>query len=121
MWRFNMRAWFSMVSDPGGKRTDVNIAVFMVDDAYQDSCDQLIVFSGDSDLVPAVNVVRRRFPQKVIVYVPSADPVRGAAVELRTSAHVHRTIPRQLLSKPQFPDQIPDGAGGFLNRPAAWR
>jgi hypothetical protein len=111
--------WFQT---PEEKRTDVNIAVFMVDDAYQDACDQLIVFSGDSDLVPAVNVVRRRFPQKkVIVYVPSADPIRGAAVELRTSAHVHRTIPRQLLSKSQFPDQIPDGAGGFLNRPMAWR
>ena len=111
--------WFQT---PEEKRTDVNIAVFMVDDAYQNECDQLIVFSGDSDLVPAVNIVRGRFPKKkVIVYVPSSDPVRGAAVELRTSAHVHRTIPRQLLSKCQFPDQIPDGAGGFLNRPAAWR
>jgi hypothetical protein len=111
--------WFQT---PEEKRTDVNIAVSMVDDAYQNMCDQLIIFSGDSDLVPAVNVIRLRFPEKkVIVYVPSSDPVRGAAVELRTSAHVNRTIPRQLLSKSQFADQIPDGAGGFLNRPLAWR
>ena len=111
--------WFQT---PEEKRTDVNIAVFMVDDAYQDLCDQLIVFSGDSDLVPAVNVVRLRFPKKkVIVYVPSADPVRGAAVELRTAANVHRTIPRQLLAKSQFADQVPDGFGGIIARPAAWR
>ncbi len=31
------------------KRTDVNIAVFMVDDAFRDLCDQFIIFSGDSD------------------------------------------------------------------------
>jgi uncharacterized LabA/DUF88 family protein len=106
---------------PEEKRTDVNIAVFMLDDAYRDACDQLVIFSGDSDLVPAVNMVRLRFPyKKIIVYVPSRNPVRGAAVELRTSAHVHRTLPLQLLSKSQFPDQVPDGAGGMLSRPAAW-
>jgi uncharacterized LabA/DUF88 family protein len=111
--------WFAM---PEEKRTDVNIAVFMVDDAYRDLCDQFVIFSGDSDLVPAVNLVRQRFPhKKIIVYVPSQNPLRGAAVELRTSAHVHRTLPILLLSKSQFPDQIPDGAGGTLNRPASWK
>lgn len=103
------------------KRTDVNIAIFMLDDAYRDLCDQIIIFSGDSDLVPAVQMVRLRFPQKrIVVYVPSQNPMRGAAVELRTSAHAHKTLPLQILSKAQFPNQIPDGAGGFLSRPATW-
>ena len=111
--------WYSM---PEEKRTDVNIAVFMLDDAYRDVCDQFIIFSGDSDLVPSVNMVRLRFPKKkIIVYVPSQNPVRGAAVELRTSAHVNRTLPIQLLSKSQFPDTIPDGSGGTLTRPASWK
>ena len=106
---------------PEEKRTDVNIAVFMLDDAYQDLCDQLIIFSGDSDLVPAVNMVRLRFPRKkIIVYVPSRNPVRGAAVELRTSAHDNKTLPLQLLEKTQFPHQVPDGAGGFISRPVTW-
>ena len=99
----------------------MNIAVFMLDDAYQNLCDQFIIISGDSDLVPAVNMVRQRFVQKkIFVYVPSRNPVRGAAVELRTSAHVHRVLPLILLSKSQFPNQIPDGAGGTLTRPATW-
>jgi 6-hydroxy-3-succinoylpyridine 3-monooxygenase len=107
---------------PEEKRTDVNIAVFMLDDAYRDLCDQFIIFSGDSDLVPAVNMVRVRFPKKkIIVYVPSQNPVRGAAVELRTSAHVNRTLPVLLLSRSQFPNTIPDGAGGTLTRPASWK
>jgi uncharacterized LabA/DUF88 family protein len=110
--------WYLM---PEEKRTDVNIAIFMLDDAYRDLCDQFIVFSGDSDLVPAVNMIRLRFPnKKIIVYVPSQNPVRGAAVELRTSAHVNRTLPAMLLAKSQFPDNIPDGAGGTLTRPASW-
>ena len=110
--------WFKI---PEEKRTDVNIAVFMVDDAYQDACDQLIIFSGDSDLVPAVNMIRTRHPQKkIIVYVPSQNLIRGAAVELRTAAHRHRTLPLNLLPLAQFPNQIPDGAGGFITRPAAW-
>lgn len=106
---------------PEEKRTDVNIAISMLDDAYQDLCDHLIVISGDSDLVPAVNMVRYRFPAKMItVYVPFRDPTRGAAVELRLSASKHRDLPLTLLSKAQFPDVMPDGAGGVLNRPADW-
>jgi len=34
------------------KRTDVNIAVQMMEDAYKDRCDQFVLVSGDSDLVP---------------------------------------------------------------------
>ncbi len=103
------------------KRTDVNIAIFMLDDAYQDVCDHLILFSGDSDLVPALNMVRLRFPlKKITVYVPSRNLVRGAAVEIRTAAHAHRTLPLNFLSKSQFPKQVDDGAGGFVKRPATW-
>jgi uncharacterized LabA/DUF88 family protein len=125
----NVRCGVTACASPGNKwyripeekRTDVNIAVFMLDDAYQNACDQFVLISGDSDLVPAVNMVRSRFPKKrVTVYVPSRDPVRGAAVELRTSAHVARTPPLALLPHAQFPDQLADGAGGLLQRPSSW-
>ena len=67
----------------------------MLDDAYQDQCDHLILFSGDSDLVPAVSMVRQRFPKKrITVYVPFRDPERGAAVEVRTSAHERVSAPQ---------------------------
>jgi len=106
---------------PEEKRTDVNIAISMLDDAYQDLCDHLILFSGDSDLVPSVNTIRLRFPAKdVTVYVPFRDPARGAAVELRMAASKHRDLPVFLLSKAQFPDAVPDGAGGTINRPPDW-
>lgn len=103
------------------KRTDVNIAVYMLDDAYQDRCDIFVLVSGDSDLVPAVRMIRHRFPQKkVIVYVPAQEPQRGQAVELRTAANHHRTLPLNLLRHAQLPPQIPDGAGGYIQKPAQW-
>ena len=106
---------------PEEKRTDVNIAVFMLDDGYQDLCDHFVLFSGDSDLVPALNMVKVRFPKKKItVYVPSRNLVRGAAVEIRSAADKNRTLPLNFLGPSQFPDKIPDGAGGFITRPATW-
>ncbi len=111
--------WFQV---PEEKRTDVNIAVAMVDDAYQNACDHLVLISGDSDLVPAVATVRSRFPSKrITVYVPCRNPLRGAAVELRAAAHRSRELPLNLLGHCQFTDVLPDGSGGTLKRPAAWR
>jgi 6-hydroxy-3-succinoylpyridine 3-monooxygenase len=103
------------------KRTDVNIAVTMLDDAYQQVGDHLILVSGDSDLVPAVNMVKTRFPNITIsVYVPARDPTRGAAVELRSAADKNRSLPLDLLKKAQLPASIPDGPGGVITKPATW-
>jgi len=106
---------------PEEKRTDVNIAVFLLDDAYQNQSDHSIIVSGDSDLVPAISLLKVRFPKKrVTVYVPSRNPIRGAAVELRSVADKHRTLPLNLLPFSQFSNPLPDGAGGFLHKPSAW-
>jgi len=106
---------------PIEKRTDVNIALQMLDDAYQEVCDTFVLVSGDSDLVPAVELVKTRFPEKTtIVYVPTRSAIRGAAVELRTSAHRHRSLPLELLRKAQFPANVPDGRGGTITKPLGW-
>jgi hypothetical protein len=111
--------WFTV---PEEKRTDVNIAVSMVDDAYQNACDHFVVMSGDSDLVPGLATVRQRFANKTItVYVPSRNPIRAAAIELRAAAHRARELPLILLAKAQFPNSFSDGSGGVLTRPVAWR
>jgi 6-hydroxy-3-succinoylpyridine 3-monooxygenase len=106
------------------KRTDVNIAVSMLDDAYQHACEQFVLVSGDSDLVPGVNLVRTRFPsKKIIVYVPhtpALSATRGAAVELRSAATTSRDLPLNLLKLSQFPAQIPDGSGGMITKPTSW-
>ena len=43
------------------KRTDVNMAVRLLEDAFDDRFDLAIVVSADSDLVAPIEAVRRRF------------------------------------------------------------
>lgn len=106
---------------PEEKRTDVGIAVRLLDDAYQDAADRFVIVSGDSDLVPAITTLKLRFPQKsVIVYIPAQDPTRGAAVELRSVADKSRNLPLNLLRICQFPNTVPDGAGGAVHKPEGW-
>jgi 6-hydroxy-3-succinoylpyridine 3-monooxygenase len=110
------------------KHTDVNIAIHMLDDAYQNRCDRLILFSGDSDLVPAIKLVRKRFPdKKVVVYAPTgAMDETGAPIkdrradELKQCANDGRDLPVVLLSLCQFPVEVPDSKGHIIKKPTAW-
>ena len=93
----------------------------MLDDGYQGLFEHAILVSGDSDLVPAINMIRTRFSNKqVTVYVPSRNPVRGAAVELRAAATKNRDLPLNLLVRAQLPAAIADGSGGQIVKPASW-
>ena len=110
-----------LFNKPEEKRTDVNLAIHMLSDSILDRCDRLILVSGDSDLVPAINMIKDISPnKKVIVYIPARNPIRGAAVEIRSSADKHKTLPNNLLKKSQLPPHIPDSKGGFINKPLGW-
>jgi len=106
------------------KRTDVSIGIHMLDDAYQNVSDKLILVTGDSDLCPAVERVRSRFPKKqVIVYVPSRDEAgdtkRKYNTELRSVATSLNRLPPHLLKLSQFPDPLVT-TWGVLVKPEAW-
>jgi uncharacterized LabA/DUF88 family protein len=51
-------------TDHEEKETDVNIALHLLRDAQQDRYDRALLISGDSDLAPAVRMVRQLFPHK---------------------------------------------------------
>lgn len=104
------------------KRTDVNIAVYMLDDAQQDRCDKFVLISGDSDLVPAIQMIKTRFPQKkIIVYVPDrSEEEDRRASELQQIAHMGRKLPLALLPHCQLPDQLTDRDGRVIRKPATW-
>jgi uncharacterized LabA/DUF88 family protein len=112
---------------PEEKHTDVNIGIHMVSDAYKDVCDIFVLISGDSDLVPALKMIKMISPKKtIIVYIPDAEAdgnttsIRGAAVELRQSSDKNRILPNNLLSKAQFPPCISDGRGSYIRKPETW-
>ncbi len=106
---------------PEEKGTDVNIALRMLDDAYQGVCERMVLVSGDSDLVPPVQLIKQRFPGiKISVYVPARDKVRGAARELRSAADKHLTLPLDKLSKAQFESRLFDSSGNVIEKPVSW-
>lgn len=107
---------------PEEKGTDVNIALQMIDDAYQGLCDRIILVSGDSDLVPTINLVKKRHPRiQVSVYIPSTNQKRGAACELRNCADKSHTLtPNNLMAQSQFPLTISTSSTTTINKPNSW-
>ena len=55
------------------KETDVNIATYILREAYKDSYDILFLISADSDLAPAIRLVKKDFPEKKtrVIFPPS--------------------------------------------------
>lgn len=51
------------------KETDVHIAARIVVDACQDRYDRAMLITADSDLVPALDIVKERFPKKQLFVV----------------------------------------------------
>ena len=62
------------------KETDVNIALALLNGAYKDEFDHAFVISRDSDLSPAIRMLRAEFPTKGVTVV--APPNRGHSTEL---------------------------------------
>ncbi len=108
------------------KRTDVNIALHMIDDAYQAHCQRFVLISGDSDLVPAIELVTDRMPSaKVNVYIPVPSNAAGARErsykkELRTASTSVRALPVQLLQHCLLPNPIAVPGIGDIEMPPAW-
>ena len=52
------------------KATDVNIATFMLADAFRNDCDQLVLITNDSDLVEPVRVINTELGKRVLILNP---------------------------------------------------
>ena len=100
------------------KMTDVQIATEMLDDAYDDRFDTALILSADSDLVPPMRSIRRRFPRKRLVV---CFPPGRSSVQLKRAAHASLTVPVDKLDAAQFPDEVTKPDGFVLRRPQHWR
>jgi uncharacterized LabA/DUF88 family protein len=99
------------------KKTDVNIALSLVLDAFDNHFDRAVLMSGDADLVPAVKEVKRRFPTKRVAVV---HPPRRTSGELGATAGDVRFLTEQLLIDSQLPDQVAGANGTLLQKPPQW-
>ena len=99
------------------KMTDVNIAVHLLEDAYDGVFDTALLISADRDLAAPVEAVRRRFPSKRIIVVAPPDR-RSQRLESLASAVVR--LGRKTLHDSQLPDRYTKPDGFVLKRPALW-
>ena len=100
------------------KMTDVNIAVELLTDAFQDNFDVALIVSADSDLKGPIQKTKELFPDKRIVV---AFPPGRSSVELRNTADACFHIGRKKIADSLFPDQIIKSDGFIIERPDNWK
>ena len=99
------------------KKTDVNIAVRLLEDAYDNKFDVALVISADSDLAPPIEAVRRRFAGKTLLV--AAPPERWSS-ELKRVAHAMVKISPSAIRRNRLPDPVITPNGQQLRAPAGW-
>jgi uncharacterized LabA/DUF88 family protein len=100
------------------KMTDVNIAVQLLADAYDDRFDTALLISADSDLTTPVSVIRAKFPGKNIIV---ALPPNRRSHQLTQAASGSFIINETAYRRSQLPAQVQRADGFALKRPAHWR
>jgi len=100
------------------KMTDVNIAVELLTDAFQDNFDIALLISADGDLVGPVKKVKQLFPHKRVIVV---FPPKRHSNALKNASDVCLHLDRIVLAKSMFPDQVVKADGFVLRRPSKWR
>jgi len=90
------------------KQTDVSIAVHSLCDVIDNECDQVVIFSNDSDLSPALEQIKSR---KASIIIGVVAPIRGEgrqpSSDLRKFSDWTRTgIREEELKNSQLPDKV---------------
>ncbi len=97
------------------KGSDVNLASYLLLDAFDSRFDVAIVVSNDSDLSEPIRIVRERFDRPVVIF----SPYQTVSYELRGVASYRKVVRRSLLAASQFPDVLHDEHGAIF-RPEEW-
>ncbi len=103
---------------PNEKMTDVNIAVEMLTDAYQDMFDTALLMSADSDLSAPILAIKALFPEKRVIV---AFPPQRHSAQLQRLAHGYLQIGRGSLAKSLFPTRVVLAGGFLLEKPVEWK
>ena len=100
------------------KMTDVNIAVQLLADAFDDRFDTALIVSGDSDLTPPMRKLSTKFPDKRLIV---AFPPGRQSFELKNAGNATFTVGEANLRQSQLPPQVSRADGFILQRPAHWQ
>ena len=100
------------------KRTDVDIASFLLLDCFQNIFNDAVVISNDGDLALPITIVRDEFHKNIGVVNPgNRSKVSGSLI--KASRFHRRKINTKILATSQFPSTLTDAAGTF-SKPSSW-
>jgi len=102
---------------PKEKMTDVNIAVQMLLDAYDNRFNTALLITADTDLVPVIEAIKSRYSDKRIIV---CFPPKRISDHLKDVAHGYIHINNGHLGKSLFPPKVTRGDGYPLTKPSAW-
>jgi uncharacterized LabA/DUF88 family protein len=101
------------------KESDVNIAIHLLDKAHNDEYDEALVLSADTDLTPAIKMVREKYKSKTIIAV--LPPGRQYVGSLINAANSKIRISFELLAECQFVDQLTASTGEAITIPDKYK
>ena len=92
------------ISRPEEKKTDVNISIRMIEDCLIGATDTIALVSADSDLVPPLELIQKRYPNIAIkVYFPPSN----YSNDLKDNLLHHRSRPVEMKKNlPRFLNAI---------------
>ncbi|OWY65858.1 hypothetical protein B7486_39815 [cyanobacterium TDX16] len=99
------------------KETDVAIALKLLELFITDSCDVVVLVTGDTDLAPALRTAKKLFATKKVIF---AFPYKRKNQELAKLAPGSFEIGKEQYAKHQLPDPyiLPDSSK--IHKPSNW-
>jgi hypothetical protein len=99
------------------KMTDTAIGVNLVADAFTDIFDAAFLVGGDTDIVPAIKMVRRHFPKKRLeAWFPPGRKNQAVADVCDDEGHITGAQMQAAIMAEQFTTE----RGAIIRRPPEW-
>jgi hypothetical protein len=97
------------------KRSDVNLASYLLRDVYERRCQAAGIVSSDSDLVYPVELAHKKLPHGVTILNPNVTGCHHLSLVAREVV-----IPEAVFKSCLLPDVFQDARGGDVRRPHGW-
>ena len=99
------------------KGSDVNLAINLIIDAYENKYEEALVISNDTDLTNAIRYTKKILKKKIYIVNPHILVDSGVHIKLKIASTKILTYDKSILSKCQLPEKI---EGTRYRKPPLW-